>query len=164
MSLTITGLHVIQRSSLHFSQCIVRKTEIKLSNMHTYKLQIYILWQEWNKESLWGDNRENMVNILFMHSCSKILKHLSLSTLYFLFFFLRFTKCWGAEMQHYSHWPSQLYIKVKILKGFLFTPFYQGHVVPQTCNEGLYKQARWEQYDYNVWHSDKILEHIKLYM
>lgn len=43
MNLTITGLHVIQRSSLHFSQCIVRKTEIKLSNMHTYKLQIYIL-------------------------------------------------------------------------------------------------------------------------
>lgn len=108
------------------------------------------------KKSLWGDNRENMVNILsFMHSCSKILKHLSLSTLYF--FFKRFTKCWGAELQHYSHWPSQLYIKVKTLKGFLFTPFYRGHVVPQTCNEGLYKQARWGQYDYNVWHSDKIL-------
>lgn len=45
-SLTITGLHVIQRISLYFNQCVVRKKlylEIKLSNMHSCTLLTYIL-------------------------------------------------------------------------------------------------------------------------
>ena len=49
--------------------------EIKPSNMHTYKLQIYILWQEWNNNLFWGVNRENMANYSFAFLFLMILKY-----------------------------------------------------------------------------------------
>lgn len=78
-SLTITGLHVIQRVSLYFSQCIVR-TSVPLNQAfkYAYESQIHILQQEQKKEISW----EQIVNIVNMHFFLKYLQFNTLEILY----------------------------------------------------------------------------------
>lgn len=68
MSLTITGLHVIQRSSHYVSQCICEENCTLKSSFQIHipiSCKSTFFDKNETKSSVWGGNRHNMANLKF---------------------------------------------------------------------------------------------------
>lgn len=146
-SLTITGLHVIQRISLYFSQCVVR-TSVPWNQAFKYAY----LWVA-NLRSSKGTKDKKKISLETYSKYSKYavfkissIQHIKNSVL----------MCWSMAPQHI--WPFDFILHpVKILKRI--STFSISQVTLFCRFRRIQRPEIQGQYSYNVRHSNKIVEY-----